>query len=76
MTAALGVILDIGTNTQNIFGGGQVNNTAKNVANDENCHTDDILCLTISEDRLSAATGQVGSAPVAFLWDAGSGRKK
>lgn len=34
MTAALGVVLDIGSNTQKFFGGGEVNNTAKNVAND------------------------------------------
>ena len=76
MTAALGVVLDINSNSQKFFGGGQVNNTAKNVANDESCHTDDILCLTISSDRRLAATGQVGSAPVAFLWDAVNGQKK
>jgi hypothetical protein len=51
MTAALGVILDINSNTQKFFGGGQVENTAKNVANDENAHTDDILSIAISADR-------------------------
>ena len=35
MTAALGVILDTASNTQKFFGGGMVENTAKNVANDE-----------------------------------------
>lgn len=35
MTAALGIILDQSSNTQKFFGGGQVANTAKNVANDE-----------------------------------------
>ena len=57
MTAALGVILDTGSNNQKFFGGGQVNNTAKNVANDENAHTDDITSLSISEDRNLAVSG-------------------
>jgi microtubule-associated protein-like 6 len=51
MTAALGVILDVPSNTQKFFGGGQVENTAKNVANDENAHTDDILAIAVSADR-------------------------
>jgi microtubule-associated protein-like 6 len=76
MTAALGVILDAGSNTQKFFGGGQVNNTAKNVANDEACHTDDITAISISSDRNWAASGQVGSAPSAFVWDAKTGQKK
>ena len=76
MTAALGVILDISSNTQKFFGGGMVENTAKNVANDENAHTDDITSLTISEDRNWAASGQVGSAPSAFVWNAKTGEKK
>jgi hypothetical protein len=57
MTAALGVILDTGSNTQKFFGGGVVDNTAKNVANDENAHTDDITSLSISEDRTIAVSG-------------------
>jgi microtubule-associated protein-like 6 len=73
MTAALGVILDTKSNTQQFFGGGQVQNTAKNVANDENAHTDDITALTISNSRRLAASGQVGSAPAAFVWDATNG---
>lgn len=76
MTAALGVILDTSSNTQKFFGGGKVDNTAKNVANDQEAHTDDITSLTISSDRTLAASGQVGSAPAAFVWDAKTGQKK
>jgi microtubule-associated protein-like 6 len=57
MTAALGVILDFNSNSQKFFGGGQVDNTAKNVANDENAHTDDITSIAISEDRNWAVSG-------------------
>ena len=76
MTAALGVILDQKSNTQNYFGGGQVDMKAKNVSDDSNCHTDDITAITISSDRRWAASGQVGSAPAAFVWDAQTGQKK
>jgi len=76
MTAALGIILDQSSNTQKFFGGGQVNNTAKNVANDEAAHTDDITSLTISADRQWMASGQVGPAPAAFTWNAQTGEKK
>lgn len=48
---------------------------AKNISDNSQCHTDDITCLTISADRLHCATGQVGSKPVAFLWDAITGKK-
>lgn len=74
MTAALGVILDQASNTQVIFGGGQVANKAKNVSDDSKCHTDDITSITISKNRQYAVSGQVGSAPVAFLWDATTGQ--
>jgi WD40 repeat protein len=76
MTAALGIILDIPSNTQKFFGGGQVANTAKNVANDEGGHTDDITAIAISSDRKWAASGQVGAAPAAFVWNAYTGEKK
>lgn len=46
------------------------------MANDENAHTDDIMAITISADRKSAASGQVGPAPAAFVWDAQTGAKK
>jgi WD40 repeat protein len=73
MTAALGVILNSDTNTQKFFGGGQVSMKAKNVSDDTNAHTDDVTCITISSDRRFAASGQAGSAPAAFLWDAATG---
>jgi WD40 repeat protein len=76
MTAAVGVILDQASNTQKFFGGGQVDTRAKNVSNDNDHHTDDITAITISSDRCFAASGQVGSAPAAFLWDAATGQKQ
>ena len=76
MTAALGVILDQSSNTQKFFGGGMVENTAKNVANDEKAHTDDITSLSISSCRKWACSGQVGAAPAAFVWNAVTGEKK
>jgi len=76
MTAALGVILDPKTNTQSFFGGGEVDCTAKNVANDNDHHTDDILSIAIDPARQTAVSGQVGSAPTIFCWDACTGQKK
>ena len=61
MTAALGVILDQDSNTQKFFGGGEVDNTSKQTANDNNCHTNDIMCIKVCNHRKMAATGQVGS---------------
>jgi len=77
MTAALGVVLDhtCSPQTQKFFGGGEVDNTAKNVANDTNAHTDDIMCLSMSEDRTTCLTGQVGRAPSVFTWNSCSGEK-
>ena len=76
MTAALGVILDTGANTQKFFGGGEVDNTAKNVANDMNAHTDDVLSIAIDPSRSTAVSGQSGAAPTIFTWDAVTGEKK
>lgn len=76
MTAALGVVLDIGSNTQKFFGGGEVDNTAKNVANDQNHHTDDVMSIRVNPARDTAVSGQVGSKPTIFTWDACSGQKK
>lgn len=76
MTAALGVILNQGANTQKFFGGGQADNTSKHVARDEKAHTNDITAMDMSLDRKLAATGQNGASPVAFVWDACSGAFK
>jgi len=76
MTAALGVILDIPTNTQKFFGGGEVASTAKNVANDANHHTDDVMSVALCPKRETAVSGQVGSSPTIFKWDACTGEKK
>jgi len=76
MTAALGVILDPASNTQKFFGGGEVDSTAKNVANDLEHHTDDIMCIRINGNRDTAVSGQVGSKPTIFTWDACTGEKK
>jgi hypothetical protein len=48
MTAALGVILDQGSNKQKFFGGGQTDNESKKVARDEKCHTNDITAMDVS----------------------------
>ena len=76
MTAALGVILDIDSNTQKFFGGGEVDSTAKNVANDNNHHTDDVMCIRVNDARDTAVSGQVGARPTIFTWDAVTGEKK
>jgi WD40 repeat protein len=46
---------------------------AKNISDDTNSHTDDITSITISADRKHAISGQVGSSPVAFMWNAATG---
>lgn len=74
-TAALGVILDPASNCQTFFGGGEVDCTAKNVASDLDAHTDDIMAIGMSCDRSKVVTGQVGSAPAIFTWDACTGEK-
>ena len=76
MTAALGVILDHGPNTQKFFGGGEVENTAKNRAKDTDHHTDDVMCIAVNKSRDTAVSGQVGASPTIFLWDAITGEKK
>lgn len=75
-TASLGVILDQKKNTQTFFGGGPVNNTDKKVASDDKAHTNDITAMGISDCRSLAATGQNGSVPVAFVWEATTGKLK
>ena len=73
MTAALGVILDPQSNTQKFFGGGEVENTAKNVANDRDHHTDDVMCVRLNNNRDTAVSGQTGNSPAIFTWDACTG---
>ncbi len=75
MTAALGVILDQGANTQKFFGGGPTDNKSKKVARDDAAHTNDIMSMGVSNDRTLCATGQCGSKPVAFTWDSTTGKK-
>jgi WD40 repeat protein len=75
-TAALGVILDQDKNTQKFFGGGQTDNKSKQVARDDMYHTNDITAMDMSTCRGVCATGQNGSVPVAFTWDATTGEKK
>lgn len=68
MAAAVGIVHTVSSNQQKFFGGGVVENTAKNVANDEKVHCDDITALSVSNDGYYVATGQVGASPVAFVW--------
>lgn len=48
MTACLGIILDKNSNTQTFFGGGEVENTSKQVAADSDHHNNDIMCLDVN----------------------------
>jgi echinoderm microtubule-associated protein-like 6 len=75
MTACLGVILDKGSNTQTFFGGNEVENAAKQHATDKNNHTNDITSLGVSIDGSLACSGQNGSTPTVFVWDATTGEK-
>ncbi len=73
MTAAVGVILDTKANTQKIFGGGEEDSASKQTSSDANSHNNDITAMDMSADRSFVCSGQVGSAPVAFTWDATTG---
>jgi len=75
MTACLGVILDKESNTQTFFGGGEVENTSKQVASDKNHHNNDVMCLDVNTTggRNLAVTGQVGKYPSIFIWDTTTG---
>ena len=77
ITAALGVILnsDCDVPQQTFFGGGMVPSGDKKVASDMEHHTNDIMCLDVSRDGNVAVSGQVGSAPVMFTWNACTGEK-
>jgi hypothetical protein len=73
MTAALGVILDHASNTQKFFGGGECDDTRRMASDEMEMHNDDIMGLAISPDRSWAVTGQKGSVPLIFTWDAVTG---
>jgi len=62
MTAALGVVLDINTNTQKFFGGGSSKNQVG--------HNDDITALAVCPKRELVATGQCGKNPIICIWRA------
>ena len=77
MTACLGIILDKNSNTQTFFGGGEVENTSKQVAADNLHHNNDIMCLDVntSGGRKYAVSGQVGKSPSIFVWDTQTAQK-
>ncbi len=58
MTAAIGIIFDAGLRKQVIFGGGETGKVVRK-QNDETIqsHTDDVLCLSMSQSRTLVATG-------------------
>jgi microtubule-associated protein-like 6 len=59
-----------------VFGGGETQMVAKNVADDSKCHMDDILSLDMSTDRKLVVTGQVGKAPSVHVWDSETAEQK
>ena len=73
MTASLGVILDKSNNTQRFFGGIEVDNCEKVHAKDLGNHTDDVTSISVSRDRAYACSGQNGSTPICFVWNAVTG---
>ena len=73
MTACLGVILNKRTNDQTFFGGIEVEHHEKQSARDLFNHTNDIMAMEVSNDRKIACSGQNGSQPSWFIWDAITG---
>jgi hypothetical protein len=57
MTAGLGVILDSKTRTQVVFGGGEEKISRIKPQKGDYGHSDDIVSLTMSDDRKFVATG-------------------
>jgi microtubule-associated protein-like 6 len=51
--AALGIVLDIASNTQKFF----------------NLHTDDITAMDVHPDGIMVATGEIGPKPVIYVWN-------
>lgn len=64
--SAVGIVMDIQANTQKFFGAGIISRSS-HVNIDE--HDKDIVCLSISPDRKSVATGQLGPDASFFVWD-------
>lgn len=75
-TACIGVILDHESNTQKFFGSGEVDDSRRKKYNEKESHNDGILGLALSPDRSWAVTGQNGTVPLMFCWDAATGEKK
>ena len=71
--AALGIVLDLPSNTQTFFGGGETADKRRENKNREEGHSDDVLALTISADRTIAVSGQNGPSPTMFAWHSSSG---
>ena len=70
-TAALGVIYDFKNMKQKFFGGGKTEfKKLKQKDESKEGHTDDVTALCISHSRKLVASGQNGSKPLIFLWDA------
>ena len=70
MTAALGVIHDLDTGSQLVYGGKQQPMIQKSLGDQLSCHRDDILTLALSKDRTKVVTGQIGKYPSVHIWDA------
>eukprot|EP00829_Urostomides_striatus_P002498 TRINITY_DN126_c0_g2_i3.p1 TRINITY_DN126_c0_g2~~TRINITY_DN126_c0_g2_i3.p1 ORF type:complete len:718 (+),score=188.63 TRINITY_DN126_c0_g2_i3:67-2220(+) len=65
--AAVGIILDPESNTQQFFGGKVYNPKAVDQ------HIDDILCLGVSIDGKLAVSGEIGPKPSLFIWKTANG---
>ncbi len=57
MTAAVGVVLEPGSNSQKFFGSGQCDNTSKQTSSTKSMHSDDITALGWSKDKTKIVTG-------------------
>lgn len=61
MAAAVGIVLDIPSNTQKFMGAGNCERVKG--------HSDDITALAIAPDQSTIATGEVGRNPKIIVWD-------
>lgn len=60
IAASLGIILDPLTRTQKFFGGGEERLGKIKPPVGFYGHSNDVVCLAMSDDRKKVATGQVG----------------